>query len=306
MEPFLERAHRRAQTGAWLWRIGAVVAIIAAVFCLGACTLVPANPDDSAVTVPNGVGTCLNSLDPDILSGSTWVDGVVHSCSDTHNVITVATVQVPTLAKNASATLVDIGANPGAPFGNSDFSAAARRLCAAEVRTELPAMMLRPQRLHSLVGLPNAVEWAAGSRWARCDITALHPGSPWNKLTFAPLPATIEELRRDSDDPVGFYDFCLNPVGDPGPAGPGDAIEMTISACDDHPRWKLVSTESLSTMSRPDGVIVFMDEDEALAVCTASAERSGLHPGTFRISATLSLGGKPGSSAFCWADLGIT
>ena len=225
MDSYLERAELRARVGEWLWRVGALLAIVSAVCFLGACAsanptaLFAAGQDASGSTTTEvepsptttAFGRCWNEPYEKVSAWTSWRGGDYVPCEEQHTTYTYTVQELP--ARHAAAFSRALSASQSAQAEMSareDIRAVGSRICQTELEFLVPTRGDQYSMLTMFTLLPSDAEWQAGARWVRCDIGLLAPPTPESEPRFAALPAHITDLSLSVERYPRQYELCLS------------------------------------------------------------------------------------------------
>jgi len=230
MDPFFERAKRRAQVEEWLWRVGALLAIVLAAVFLGGCAVVTpttslaaghaggasssALPKTEPAPIPSAFARCWNEPYDAVSVWATWQGGDYVPCAESHTTYTYAVEDLP--ARQAAAFTIALSRSQSEQSESAARGAiaeAAAKTCQVEFEYLVPTRRDEYSLVASFAFVPSDSEWKAGARWVRCDIGLLIYQSPQSVPRFATLPADITDLALSVQRYPHQYEVCLAPPG---------------------------------------------------------------------------------------------
>jgi hypothetical protein len=248
MDPFLERAKHRAHVGEWLWRVGALLAIFAAVLFLGACA--PTSPTASLAAatssgagsasapspsrVPASFGRCWNEQYNDVSAWTTWQGGDYVPCDEPHTTYTFAVQNLPARQSSAFSTAL-----------SSSHSEQAE-VCRVELEYLVPTRGDRYSLVTWFTFLPSDADWRAGARWVRCDIGLLAQATPHAQTQLVPLPSEITDLALSVQHNPRQHEVCLAASVSEAGTMDGPHTDSAVPArCDEVAAWYFLSSVPL-------------------------------------------------------------
>jgi hypothetical protein len=228
MDPFYERAKRHAQVEEWVWRVGALLAIVLAAVFLGGCAAVTpttslaaghaggasssAVPGSEPTPLPSAFGRCWNEPYNSVSVWTTWQGADYVPCAEAHTTYTYAVENLP--AREAAAFTMALSESQSAQSESAARSAiaeAAAETCEVEFEYLVPTRRDEYSLVSSFAFVPSDTEWEAGARWVRCDIGLLIYSTPQSVPRFATLPTDITDLALSVQRYPHQYEVCLIP-----------------------------------------------------------------------------------------------
>ncbi|MCU1405722.1 MAG: hypothetical protein JWQ43_2025 [Glaciihabitans sp.] len=310
MDPFSTQSDSRQRSAAraWLWRLAAVAAIIAAVLFLGTWvtgdgSAALAGGSTSAdgkseggegasemgasgsAQLSDSFGRCWNE-EIEVLGtdgdwgdevfregGGPWAGGEAVPCSDTHTTYTFAVENIP---RQLHLDQLASGSATADAATRSQITDAAYGICDTAFSELIPTTYHQQVRVDWFWFSPSDDDWNAGARWVRCDIAMLQTGTPLDDPQLALLPASVHELAEQVTANPRHYGLCVNAPGSDSSAAPRSVDQATLADCTDNPRWEVRGSKPLPSAStsefRPD-VDTLMSE--AQQVCHKIPELKG-------------------------------
>jgi hypothetical protein len=224
MDPFFERANHRARVGEWLWRVGALLAITAAVMFLGACASTTPTASLAAAAsgstgsvsagplsrVPESFGRCWNEPYNSVSAWTSWQGADYVPCNEPHTTYTFAVQNLPARQASAfSAALSASQSEQAETAARTQIREVAAEICRVELEYLVPTRGDQYSLITRFTFLPSDAEWQAGARWVRCDIGLLAQPEARAETQLVPLPSNITELAHSVQHYPRQYEVCL-------------------------------------------------------------------------------------------------
>jgi hypothetical protein len=261
MDPFLERAKCRAHVGEWLWRVGALFAIVAAVLFLGACAspaptaslaaAVSGGANSAEATAPSRVppsfARCWNEPYNAVSTWTSWQGGDYVPCDETHTTYTFAVQNLPARQASAFSSALSASQSEQAETAaRTQIREVAAEVCRVELEYLVPTRGDRYSLVTSFTLLPSDAEWRAGARWVRCDIGLLAQPTPRAPTELVPLPSQITDLALSVQHTPRQYEVCLAaPVSSSAAMGGPHTDGTKPARCDEVDAWYFLASVPL-------------------------------------------------------------
>lgn len=176
---------------------------------------------------------------PDLVSGQTWHTwggAPAVDCAAEHTAVTFAVAELPDEAYPATDAQDELVLTEalGSALDSACFTPTEKQ----RVGT----------RIYAFLYFPTAEQWAAGARWARCDLSVLALG-PTSTTVLAPLTQAPDEILAAAHT---SYQTCVDTPLDAATHGPGDGwAEASLVDCAGPHQWKYADGWTLDDAEYP-------------------------------------------------------
>lgn len=196
---------------------------------LSACSLIPSAKDKIFTDEPKA-GDCWQATMEQANDWLDWRGFAPVECTSKHTMETVDVAAVE-------------GDFPGTGLGGADeysdeFKQAASETCTRSW-SAASSELKRPSRVMNFFFIPSPEEFAAGSRWVRCDIGVFATGTAWDnsKYEFEVLSKPFNKFGKSA------FQLCLDSGSDD--IGEGGS-NLKVADCSEPHRWQMVRENDLS------------------------------------------------------------
>lgn len=257
-------------------RIRSTAAIAVAIIVLAGCTppdTDQAQPETAApeatvevteapvASVRPEVGECWQQDDVSaMLEWASWAGSESVDCSEPHNAVTFAVLDVPAEAQYPADPL---------PGEERQYDAA---VAGVIIQAELQWLqtVYRFSRARWLWYLPTPEQWAAGERWMRIDAAVGGFGPMTDSTNLQPLTGTLEDLLAVVNDLE--YDKCIDTPRPANEAGPWENInDSTYVDCLGPHQWT-PGGQIFSTSDTYDTALLWDEASDACSVYKLGTE----------------------------------